>query len=55
MCGYNPSSLGNGFPNFSMKNGGCIFKEQNRLRRFGFLKKKVLLSLETSVTNYPVT
>jgi hypothetical protein len=55
MCGYNPSSLGNGFPNFSMKNGGFIFKEQHRLCRFGFLKKKVLLSLETSVTNYPVT
>jgi hypothetical protein len=55
MCGYNPSSVGNGFPNFSMKNGGCIFKEQNSLCRFGFLKKKVLFSLEKSVTNYPVT
>jgi hypothetical protein len=38
-----------------MKNGDSIFKEQNRLFRFGFLKKKVLLSLEISVTNYPVT
>jgi hypothetical protein len=55
MGGNNPSSLGIGFPNFSMKNGDCIFKEQTGLRGFGLLKIRTLLSLETSVTYYPVT
>jgi hypothetical protein len=38
-----------------MKNGGCIFQEQNRFRRFVLLKIGHPLSLETSVPNYPAT
>jgi len=38
-----------------MKNGGYNFNGNNRLRRLDLVKVRPLLSVETSVTNYPAT